>query len=211
MRTRELISILSSDGATPRWRVGRSLATAVLAGGVVAAVLFASEIGLREDIGPALQSWRFDWKLTLVTVALAVAFYDCVRLANPLARGVASWLSLSLPVLVALGIAVELALTPSGTWWPRLVGSNAMFCLSTIPLLAVVPLLAAFAAMRFGAPSSPALAGAAVGRLAAAVAALLYALHCTDDSPLFVAVWYSLATLVVIAAGTLAGRWVLRW
>jgi hypothetical protein len=66
-------------------------------------------------------------------------------------------------------------------------------------------------AMRNAAPTSSAAAGASVGRLAAAIAACLYALHCFDDSPLFVSVWYSLATLAVIAAGTLASRRALRW
>jgi len=43
------------------------------------------------------------------------------------------------------------------------------------------------------------------------VAALMYASNCTDDSPLFVASWYPLATAIVVAAGALAGRQWLRW
>jgi hypothetical protein len=66
-------------------------------------------------------------------------------------------------------------------------------------------------AMRHGAPASPARAGAAVGCLAASIGATLYALYCIEDSPLFVAVWYPIATGLVTAIGALAGaRW-LRW
>jgi hypothetical protein len=43
------------------------------------------------------------------------------------------------------------------------------------------------------------------------LAATLYALHCTDDSPLFVALWYTPGVLLVSAIGaTLASR-VARW
>ena len=52
---------------------------------------------------------------------------------------------------------------------------------------------------------------AAAGLLAGGLAATLYATHCTDDSPLFVAAWYSLAIAGVAALGALIGaRW-LRW
>ena len=56
-----------------------------------------------------------------------------------------------------------------------------------------------------------ALAGAAAGGLAAAVAATIYAFHCFDDSPLFVLTWYPLAAIPVIVAGTVAGHRLLRW
>jgi hypothetical protein len=43
------------------------------------------------------------------------------------------------------------------------------------------------------------------------VGATLYASHCTDDSPLFVATWYSIATALVAAIGALAGSRMLRF
>ena len=70
---------------------------------------------------------------------------------------------------------------------------------------------AQLAMLRSAAPASPALAGAAAGLLAAASGAALYAFHCFDDSPLFVVTWYTLAALVVMAIGALAGRRLLRW
>jgi hypothetical protein len=55
------------------------------------------------------------------------------------------------------------------------------------------------------------LAGAIAGMLSAGFAATLYASHCTDDSPLFVATWYTLATALVTAVGALVGSKVLKY
>jgi hypothetical protein len=47
--------------------------------------------------------------------------------------------------------------------------------------------------------------------LSAGLAATLYAAHCPDDSPLFVATWYSIGTALVTAIGALLGSKVLRF
>jgi hypothetical protein len=49
------------------------------------------------------------------------------------------------------------------------------------------------------------------GQLAVALGATLSATHCPDDSPLFVAIWYTLGLALVAVAGALDGRRVLRW
>jgi hypothetical protein len=54
-------------------------------------------------------------------------------------------------------------------------------------------------------------AGAVAGLLSAGLAATLYASHCTDDSPLFVATWYTISTALVTAIGALVGPRVLRF
>jgi hypothetical protein len=112
---------------------------------------------------------------------------------------------------MSAALAVELMLAPSDSWGRRLVGTNSMICLSAIPLFSLAPLAAVIAILRTGAPTSPVLAGAAAGLLAAAGGATLYAFHCFDDSPLFVAFWYSLAAIPVVAVGALAGHRFLRW
>jgi len=65
--------------------------------------------------------------------------------------------------------------------------------------------------LRFGAPSRPGLAGTVAGLLAGAIGAALYATHCPDDSPLFVATWYGLGLAIVTAAGAAIGTRLLRW
>jgi hypothetical protein len=75
-----------------------------------------------------------------------------------------------------------------------------------------LPLLAAsLIGLRHGAPARPAVSGAIAGMMSAGLAATLYASHCTDDSPLFVATWYTIGTALVTALGALVGSKVLRY
>ena len=84
-------------------------------------------------------------------------------------------------------------------------------CTITIPMLAAPVLVALIVALRPGAPLHPSLTGAMAGAAAAGVGALVYASSCPDDSPLFVATWYPLATLICMGVGALAGRRFLAW
>jgi hypothetical protein len=79
------------------------------------------------------------------------------------------------------------------------------------PLLALPLVAGALIGLRHGAPARPGIAGAIAGLLSAGLAATLYASHCTDDSPLFVAAWYTMATALVTAVGALAGAKLLRY
>ena len=93
----------------------------------------------------------------------------------------------------------------------RWLGTNSMVCLTFIPLIGAGPLVAFLLALRHGAPASPSISGALAGIVAGGLAATFYAAHCTDDSPLFVATWYTLAIAILAAIGALAGRLVARW
>ena len=90
-------------------------------------------------------------------------------------------------------------------------GRNSLVCLAAVPLLALPMFVVLMQALRHGAPSRPATAGATAGLLSGALSALLYALQCTDDSPLFVIVWYSLGIGIMAVLGALWGRRALRW
>ncbi|NJO35029.1 MAG: DUF1109 family protein, partial [Rhodospirillales bacterium] len=61
------------------------------------------------------------------------------------------------------------------------------------------------------APASSMRAGAMAGLMCGALGALVYMLRCTDDAPLFVALWYAAAIAIVTLVGLLIGRTVLRW
>ncbi|MDB5654403.1 MAG: hypothetical protein JWQ94_2016, partial [Tardiphaga sp.] len=118
------------------------------------------------------------------------------------------WMLLLPLVVLALGAGAEMTMPDRPPMLARWMGHNAMLCMSAIPVLALPILAAAIVALRQGAPSRPALAGAVAGLLSAGLAATLYAAHCVDDSPLFVATWYTLATALVTAIGALAGaKW----
>lgn len=202
--------MLAADRLRPK-PAGASIGLAAALGGVLSLGLLLVTLGIRPDFAAAAAAWRFDLKLAMTSLALALALADCIRLASPQASGFGSRTSLLLPGAMVAALVAELFLVPASSWFPTMIGTNALVCLVSIPALALPPLMIGMLSMKSCAPASPALAGAGVGRLAAAVAASLYALHCFDDSPLFVTLWYSLATLPVIAAGALAGRFMLRW
>ena len=120
--------------------------------------------------------------------------------------------ALLVPALLLLAAVVyELVTVPSPEWLARAMGINASMCFMSIISLSLVPLMGVIYALRQGAPSSPAVAGAVGGLLAGAVGATVFAMHCTNDSPLFVAIWYALAIGLVATVGLLAGQYVLRW
>ena len=91
------------------------------------------------------------------------------------------------------------------------IGADAAVCMKSIPSLALAPLAGVLIALRQGAPTRPGLAGAVAGLLAGAIGAALYATHCPDDSPFFVATWYTLGIAIVTAVGAIAGLRLLRW
>jgi hypothetical protein len=212
MKTSELIEALAADpnprGVSPR----SGVVVALVVGAAVSAALFLVMVGPRADIGSAVRTLRFDLKF-VDTLALALpSALLCLSLLRPDARPGALALMLAAPLLLLAGaVIVELLVVPPELWGARLIGTNAVHCLTLIPLLSIPPLLALIYAMRAGAPQNPTSAGALAGAAAAGIAATLYAANCPDDSPLFVASWYPLATLVVVAVGAAAGARLLRW
>jgi hypothetical protein len=210
VKTDALIELMVKD-FTP-WRFRSILAVAVAGGILVAAIVFFAEIGLRSDISEAVRSTRFLFKF-VVTVSLAVtAIWVTLSVGRPGGSLARRGLALAIaPALLAGAAVAELLVLPESQWIPRLVGHNARFCLTLIPLLSIGPLACLLAALREGAPSSPGLAGAVAGLAASGIAATFYAANCTDDSALFVMTWYPIATLIVTTAGYLIGRKLLRW
>jgi hypothetical protein len=211
VKTDDLINLLANDPRPP-WRFRSVLATAIAGGIIIAGALFFAGIGFRPDISEAVHSGRFLFKF-VVTIALAVtATTAALSLGRPGDSLAHKGLMLAIaPALLAAAAAIELMVLPERQWMPSLIGSNARFCLTLIPLLAIGPLACLLAALRQGAPSRPGLAGAVAGLAASGIAATFYAANCTDDSPLFVMSWYPLAALIVTTAGYLIGRKLLRW
>jgi len=212
METDQLIRTLAADTEQRAWPVGLVLAVSLLAGVLVSTIMFSVILGVRPDAMSAMHNPFFDLKFA-VTVALASsAIAVGLHLSRPEAalRGWA-WLLVMPLVLLGGGIASEMMLPQRVPMMTRLIGSNSRLCLVAIPLLSLPPLAAALIGLRHGAPTRPALTGAIAGMLSAGLAATLYASHCTDDSPLFVATWYTIATALVAAIGGLVGAKVLRF
>jgi hypothetical protein len=212
METDQLIRTLAADGAHRARPVGWVLTLALLAAAPVSMAMFFAGLGVRPDVMTAMHNPFFDLKFA-VTLALAIS---AIAIGLHLSRPEASlhgwvWLLLIPAGLLAGGIASEMMLPQRLPMMTRLIGSNSRTCLTAIPLISLPLLAAALLGLRHGAPARPAVAGAIAGLLSAGLAATLYASHCPDDSPLFVATWYTIATALVAAVGALAGSRVLRF
>lgn len=210
MDTNELIRSLAADNGWRARPVGIVLAIALALALPFTVMLFMMRLGMRADVmtaaGKPFFILKFIVTLTLVLAAVALA----ARLVRPGAEVRKTVWLLAVPVLLlAGGIAVDMVVMTT-PWTRRLVGTNSLVCLMAIPALSLPLLIAALIGLRHGAPTRPMLTGAVAGLLAGGIAATFYASHCIDDSPLFVAIWYSLALVVVALVGAVAGRWVLR-
>jgi hypothetical protein len=212
MDTEQLIRTLAADNSHRARPVGYVLMLALLAAAPVSLIMFFGELGFRPDIMTAMHNPFFDLKFA-VTLALAIS---SIAVALHLSRPEASlrgfgWFLLIPAGILAACIGGEMMMPQRVPMVTRLVGSNSKICMTVIPTLSLPLLVAALIGLRHGAPARPALSGAIAGLLSAGFAATLYASHCTDDSPLFVATWYTLATALVAAVGALIGSRMLRY
>lgn len=211
MKTNDLIAVLAADQPPDSSPVRHAITIAAVVGAMISFAAFLLSIGWRPDIGQALTTVRFPFKFVVTLVVVTTAAPLLVQYARPDAPGRRPWLLGAGPALILAGVLIELLVLPASAWRENLVGSNAAICLTAIPLLSIAPLGALLVALRRGAPTRPRLAGALCGLLAASIAATMYALHCDDDSPLFVIVWYSLAIGIVTAVAAGIGGRLLRW
>lgn len=213
MKTGSLIALLArgpvaADAVPPE----RGLAAAVGFGLVIAAATMLSLLGTRPDLVRATLQPMFWLKIAFpVTLALA-AFVATARLARPGERarlaGVAGAATCALVWAMALA---SLAAVPAAERGALVAGSTALPCVVSIVLLSLPLFAAASFALRAQAPTRLRLAGAAAGLLAGAVAAAVYAWHCTEMALPFLAVWYALGMALPAGLGALVGPRLLRW
>ncbi|MBL0407900.1 DUF1109 family protein [Microvirga aerilata] len=211
MRTEDLIRALAHDSASRSESVARRLVTRALVGVLAALCVFALFLTPRPDLSVVIVTPRVAFKFLITLALVGAAGALTLRAMRPEARS--SLWSVLIPVLalLAVGVAAELISSPPAAWRPLLIGSNALACLALVPLLSLLPLGSILAALRYGAPSQPRFAGTIAGLLAGGIGSALYALHCPDDSPLFVAAWYGLSiTVISVLGAALGARW-LRW
>jgi len=208
MKTDDLIHALAAD-TTPvpsaRTALMRLVPLAVLA----TAIVMGATVGLRPDAANAMGATAMKLSITLSLAGMALAMLPAqVMQLHPAGKVVVLAIA---PVLAAVFVAIDLASNGTAGALTRLVGTKASHCLVLIPAFSILPLAALLFAGRQGMPASPAGAGALAGLAAAGIGASFYALNCVEDSPLFVASWYSLATLIVTALGAVLGSRLLRW
>lgn len=211
MKTDDLIKMLAQDAAVS-FRLVPMMWAVLFAGVLASAALLLLKIGIRPDLAEVLLANRvlFKFGLTLVSALLAVNLL--LRVGRPGADLRVPALLLMIPLtLLVLGVLVELLVVPSSLWTASVMGRNAAVCLFFIPLLSLAPMAGFLSVLRRAAPDNPGAAGAVAGLAAGCVAAALYAWRCPDDSPLFVAAWYTLSIMAIAAAGCMIGKRALRW
>jgi hypothetical protein len=213
MKTNELIDLLSTNVEPVDSRtVARTVSIAVVAGIVLAVAVMLAIFGIRPDVGHPNAMIYLPVKL-LFTLQIVILTSLCLnRVARPGGeRGTPIALAaLPLAVLMLLA-ALTLVAAPPSHWDEMVIGDRWLECLLSIPFIAVVPFAAVVWAVRKMAPTDLTRSGALAGLVAGSISATAYALHCTDDSLPFVALWYGATIALCTLAGAKLGPRLLRW
>eukprot|EP01037_Dinobryon_pediforme_P016326 gene16326-16503_t len=150
--------------------------------------------------------WAICGPLALAGVFLAL------NLAMPAKFRTVSLLILALPAVLLLALVLwDLGQTGVAGWQGRMIGHHGPACLLFVPLFSILPLASMIYILRQGAVTRPGLAALAASLAATGMGASAYVLHCTDDSPLFMTLWYALALMIVVGLGQLIAKRFLRW
>ena len=196
------------DRRLVNWTMG----IALLAAAAVALGLMLAGLGIRADLMTARALTFLVLKLAFTAGAVGVSSIYLVRLARPGGERRTSSIRIMMPfAAIVLLAAISLGLAPSSHWDEMVMGDQWLECLLSIPIIAIVPFAIIVAAVRRAAPTNLARTGAVAGLIAGGVSAMAYALHCTDDSLPFVAVWYGGTIALCTLAGAALGPRVLRW
>ena len=213
MDNEQIIASLTRDlRPVARGALWRRLYGYAATGWVGSALLFLLLLGPQPHLGEEFATLAPYLKLAL-SLAFGFAGWRLVRVSAIPGRPVAA------PLIGAAAIAVLAAVAAIG-WWvvdaqgrtsALVLGSSWSTCSPSILLLSIPLLAALLAAMRRFAPTRLRLAGFAAGLCAGGAAAAIYALYCSEYSPAFIAIWYSLGILAASVVGAVIGPRALRW
>lgn len=213
MKTNDLVEILSKniEAVDPR-RVTRELVGAVVVStlAVLGFVLVAR--GIRSDFHDLHALVFLLLKLGFTAAIVILGSVYLVRLARPGGEAEATILRATWPLIViALLATLSLIAAPVWHWHGMAMGDGWLECLISIPLIAIVPFVVVVWVLRRMAPTNLTWTGALAGSVAGGMSAMGYALHCTGDSLLFVALWYGGTIALCTLAGAMLGPRLLRW
>ena len=213
MKTDDLVALLSLNPEPVDHRlVARTLGVAVGTGSVLALGFTIVALGVRPDLMTARALIFVVIKLFFAIGIVSLALVYLTRLARPGAQRKTSSFLIAMPFLVIVVLAaISLGLAPSSHWDKMIAGDQWLECLVSVPVIAIVPFAISVWAVRRAAPTNLARTGAFAGLIAGGVSAMAYALHCTDDSLPFVAVWYGGTIVLCTLAGAALGPRLLRW
>jgi hypothetical protein len=168
-------------------------------------------IGARPDLEVVLRNPAFWSKVAYAVASAATALFVSARLSRPGARTNVAWL-LAVPFFLYLPFALwELATTPKALWPLLLLSHGWRHCTTRVLALAIPINVGMVWAFKKFAPTDLAMTGAVVGLTSAAVASIVYCVHCPSDAAVFAITWYTLAFALAAMLGSIIDRKLLRW
>lgn len=212
MKTEDFINVLVYDQNSKMqssiWPIAIRLATGL----IFSFLIFAIFLGVREDFNHVKTDPHVVFKFIFAVSLFGALLPVIISAMRPEADLSQHRRRFALPILVmVIGVTIQLVTSPPDYWLSGMIGRYPGSCLRNIPALAIGPLLALLILLKNGAPSQPIATGSMAGAASGGMAAFIYALHCPDDSALFVALWYSLAIGIVAAIGAFVGSFWLKW
>jgi hypothetical protein len=213
VKTEELMDILSTD-VTPvkRHTVNWAIGIAIAGGSVCAIACVLLALGVRGDLANGTVLAYLLTKIAFALTTIAVASTYLTRLARPGGERKTNAAAIIAPfAVIVLLAAVSLFWAPGSHWNKMVAETDWLECVLSIPIIAVAPFAITVWAVRKTAPTNLVRTGAVAGLFAGGMSALGYALHCTDDSLPFVAIWYGGTIAMCTLAGAMLGPRLVRW
>jgi hypothetical protein len=211
MKTDDLIRTLAADQVVPRSLISVLILSLIPSLAIAVAVVWIA-LGFRVDLPEALLSPVSAMRILLTAGLGIVAARLALLLSRPDGRDKARLWPLAAFAAAALGLlGWAYVTTDADARQMATVGKTMLTCLLMIPILSILPVASVLVMLRRGATTAPALAGFVAGLAGSGMGAAVYALHCTEDSPLFYVTWYGLAIFGVTLVSTLLGARLLRW
>lgn len=215
MKTDELIDIIAKDQIiqTPRplWQYFGFGALILIAYTVF--LFFSSGMGIRANYPEVLWALPVLFK-QILPLFLLIALYSAIKaLRFPESRWHRSY---ALPIAIYFAFMLVLFIsawldTPADVRKALIMGSSRLKCLITIPIYAWVVMGFLFVGLRQFAPTKRTELAVLTAFVATALAIVIYAMGCIEDSPLFYAIWYNLALAISVLIGAILGYYWLKW
>ncbi len=188
------------------WAAFAALAVAEIA------IYFALR-GMRPDMPEAMGRMAFWWKAVSLLVLAAIGVTTTIAALDPVRsprRGLRA-LGVAAAAAIAIGWGIDAARGGPADLLARLDWREGLDCVAFVVGCALPALGALALLMRRGAPTDPRGAATAAGAAAAAWGGVVFTLDCPHDDPLYIAVWFSLAIVVVMLLTRLILPRLTRW